>query len=508
MIYIAICREESERPGLAAGFSFCRGGEEAAEGGLRRVAPTERAGTMPRKIPRVQTGIEGLDDLLCGGFLEGDMVLLAGAPGTGKTSLGMQFLHGGITEHDEPGVFITFEEFPQRIYRDACNFGWNFPRLERENRLKVIFTSPELVQQDLLHEQGIISEMIHEIGARRAVVDSISHFQYHPSLHGDRREAIYGLMNALKREGLTSILIRELPCEEEVGSAAEDFLADGLIVLTQERVEGQRMRFAEVMKSRGTPHIPVRGMLLIEEKGLSVIPAHRKAFFCFEEAISTGISRLDDLLGGGIPYSSFYLLENGSDFHQQLLEANFLKEAIEAGDIWVQVGSISAPGREVCKHLAGLGVSASLLEERIKHGKVRIIGPVGSANGPASVSADNVVNILEEIFLHLKERQKVRLQIDLSSLAVSLGLRDLLALLSRLLEISTCYGGVALGLIQPHLVGEETLGKVRSLADGIVRIWKQGDFDYLQVLKTVNSVRTRVQTILEIPEPPYLRIVS
>jgi len=463
---------------------------------------------MLNKIPRVCTGIKGLDELLYGGFLEGDTVLLAGAPGTGKTSLGMQFIYGGATKYDEPGVLITFEEFPQRIYRDAANFGWDFPRLEKEDKLKVIFTSPDLVQQDLLNEQGIISEMLHEIGARRAVVDSISHFQHHPSLHGDRREAIYGLMNALKREGLTSILIRELPNEAAVGAAAEDFLADGLIILSQERVEGQRVRFVEVMKSRGTPHVPVRGMLLIEEGGLSVIPAHRQAFFRLEEAISTGISRLDDLMGGGIPYGSFYLFENSSDLHQQLLEANFIREAMETGDIWVQVGALPALSKGVCLHLMGLGITPAALEESLRSGTVKVIGPVARSNGSSAVSAEEVFSRLEEVFHNLRGRQKVRLQIDISSLALSLGLEELLGLLSRLVSISQCYGGVALGLIRPHLVGEAALGKVRSLADGVIRIWKQGDFDYLQVLKTVNSVRTRVQTILEIPEPPYLRIVS
>lgn len=464
---------------------------------------------MLSKIPRVHTGIEGLDDLLYGGFLESDTVLLAGAPGTGKTSLGMQFLYSGATKYDEPGILITFEEFPQRIYRDAANFGWDFPKLEKENKIKVIFTSPELVQQDLLHEQGIISEMIHEIGARRAVVDSISHFQFHPAVHVDRREAIYGLINALKREGLTSILIREIPGEDKVGAAVEDFVADNVITLTQQRVSGQRIRFLEVMKSRGTPHMQVPGLMIIGDDGLTVIPAHRRAFFRYEEAISTGISRMDDLLGGGIPYGAFYLLENDSAFHQELLEASFLKESIETGDIWVQIGSAATLSREMRGYLAGLGINSAMIEDATRNGRIRILGPVTLRAGePGTYTVDDILNNLDEIQQHAQDGQKVRIQIDISSVLISLGTDELMSLLSRLESATEYYGSVLLGLIHPRLVGEETLGKVRSLADGIVRIWKEGDFDYLQVLKTVNSVRTRIQPIMEMPDPPYLEIIS
>ncbi len=464
---------------------------------------------MVTRLPRVQSGIEGLDGLLCGGFLQGDAILLAGAPGTGKTSLGMQFLHSGATRYDEPGILLTFEEFPERIYRDAANFGWDLPRLEKENKLKVIFTSPELVQQDLLHEQGVISEMIHEIGARRAVLDSITLFESQADLHSSRREAVYGLMNALKREGLTSLLIRELPVEQEVGSAAEDFLADGVVALTQQRVEGQRVRFVEVMKSRGSAHLPVKGMLLIEEAGLSVIPAHREPFFSFDAAMSTGISRLDDLLGGGVPYGACYLMEIGSAFHQQALEANFLKEAVEAGDVWVQVGTSPTLRRELRALLMGLGIAGGALDEKIKEGSVRVLGPVSKGGEePGAVSVEDVVNTIEEALLRAQKNQKVRVQMDLSPLLLSLGLEGMLDLLSRVSNTVQCYGGVALGLIHPGLMKREALERVRSLSDGIVRVWKDGDFDYLQVLKTINSVRTRVQTIIEIPDPPYLKILA
>lgn len=464
---------------------------------------------MLTDLQRVHTGIDGLDDLLCGGFLMGDTMLLAGAPGTGKTSLGLQFLFAGATQHEEPGLFITFEEFPERIYRDAGNFGWDLPKLERENKLKIIFTSPDLVQQDLLHEQGIIAEMIHEIGARRVVVDSISLFESHPAVHGNRREAIYGLINALKREGLTSLLIRELSSNAEVGSSEEDFVADGVIVLSQKRVEGQRVRFIEVMKSRGTPHMPYPGMLIIEETGLSVLPAHRQAFYRFEEAMSTGISKLDDLLGGGIPYGSFYLFEVGSDFHQQPLEANFLKEGLEAGDVWMQIGASTTMRRELCTQLTGLGISQEMLEEASNSGRIQILGPViPRGEEPGAMNIDDVINALEKAHLNIDETQRVRVGLELSPLVISLGMDNLLNLLSRILSISQNYGSVVSGIIQTGLMREQAMAQVRSLADGIIRIWMHGDFNYLQVIKTVNSVRTRVQAIMETPEPPYLKIIT
>ena len=83
---------------------------------------------------RVPFGIDALDKMISGGLLCGSAVLIEGAPGTGKTTLGMEFIYNGIMKHDEPGLIITFEEFPQQYYRDAESFGWDFRRLERQPR--------------------------------------------------------------------------------------------------------------------------------------------------------------------------------------------------------------------------------------------------------------------------------------------------------------------------------------------------------------------------------------
>jgi len=81
---------------------------------------------------RVETGIEGLDEVLHGGFLPGASVLLEGPPGSGKTNLGLQFLYNGITRFDEPGILVSFEQYPEQIYRDALSLGMDFRLLQEQ----------------------------------------------------------------------------------------------------------------------------------------------------------------------------------------------------------------------------------------------------------------------------------------------------------------------------------------------------------------------------------------
>ena len=93
---------------------------------------------------RVTTGIKGLDEMLGGGFLPGSGVLVRGAPGIGKTSLALPFLIHGATKHNEPGLLITFEEFPSSFYRDAEALGWDLRGIEADGKLHLMFTSPEV----------------------------------------------------------------------------------------------------------------------------------------------------------------------------------------------------------------------------------------------------------------------------------------------------------------------------------------------------------------------------
>ena len=95
-----------------------------------------------------KTGIKGLDAILGGGIPRGNLTLVEGAVGTGKSTLGAEFVFRGATEFHEPGLIVLFEVSPDKFIRDVARFGWDLPELERQGRLKIVFTTRQVFQQD------------------------------------------------------------------------------------------------------------------------------------------------------------------------------------------------------------------------------------------------------------------------------------------------------------------------------------------------------------------------
>src|SRR5450631_2616206 len=93
----------------------------------------------------VRTGIAGLDDILNGGIPRGNVILVEGSIGTGKTTLGVEFIYRGSSLFDEPGIIVVFEVSPDKLMRDALRFGWDLRRLEQQGRLKIVFTTRDVL---------------------------------------------------------------------------------------------------------------------------------------------------------------------------------------------------------------------------------------------------------------------------------------------------------------------------------------------------------------------------
>ena len=224
-------------------------------------------------MDRVQTGIRGLDEMLFGGFLPQTANLVEGAPGTGKTTIGMQFIYNGITRFDEPGLIITFEEFPRQYYQDAAAFGWDFGQLEKEGKLKVIMTSPEVSRMDVESVGGMIETSATQMGARRVLVDSITHFERLTQDPVELRALEYSFINGLKREGLTSLLTRESPTL--LGEAPQEdsdiaFVVDSYMLLRYVEMESMIHKALLVLKMRGSDHAKDIRQFGITDHGVEV----------------------------------------------------------------------------------------------------------------------------------------------------------------------------------------------------------------------------------------------
>ncbi len=227
------------------------------------------------KSERTPIGVAGLDQMLDGGLISGSIAMVQGAPGTGKTTLGMQFLYYGATQENEPGLLVTFEHFPHTLYRDALAHGWNLRELEQEGKLRVVFTSPQVFLTSLQSPISPISSAIRDMGVRRVVVDSVTHFQSLTRNPVELRAYYNHLINALRREGITALLLSEDSSPDFVrgdrGRLA--FVVDTVILLRYVEIDSVMQRAVAVLKTRGSNHDPFIRRFEVRPGGLVIYEA-------------------------------------------------------------------------------------------------------------------------------------------------------------------------------------------------------------------------------------------
>jgi len=220
---------------------------------------------------RLPTGVTGLDEMLRGGFLPNSVIQVRGAPGTGKTSLAIEFLLQGVRQ-DETGLFITFEEFPHSLYRDAESLGFDLRSPEKEGKLRIIFTSPSVLLKSLQDPTSSIHTYLRETDVRRAVLDSATHFNRLTNERVELRRIYTSLVNSLRRERITTLLLTEEKRSEyrrtDRGGLA--FLVDGIILLRYVEVESAIRRAIVILKMRGSDHDRAIRDYYIEKGGLVV----------------------------------------------------------------------------------------------------------------------------------------------------------------------------------------------------------------------------------------------
>jgi len=223
-----------------------------------------------RQQDRVPTGIPGLDDLIEGGFVPGSAILVTGEAGSGKTILGTQFLWNALCL-GENGVYITLQQTPDDIINDAAPFvGKDFDFAIKHKQCKIVFVP----FQDIKKLYEIIVSSVQEINAKRLVIDSITMFCEAASNMFEMRHMLNKLIIDLKKLGVTTIMISEIPEGSNRISryGIEEFMADGVIVLNAGvEIVGGKPRSLYIKKMRRTKHDMNLHPIEITEKGMRVL---------------------------------------------------------------------------------------------------------------------------------------------------------------------------------------------------------------------------------------------
>lgn len=228
---------------------------------------------MASEREKITTGISSLDKILAGGLNRGDIILVAGQPGAGKTTLGLQFLYSGATKYGENGVYATFVESVDKLKRDALRLGWDFDNLNSQNKVRFVDLLQTTGEEGLAANLNILSTEIKQLGAKRVVIDSLTAMTTYVETKAEARTFVGLLNKVLARAGCTSILLVEMPWgKHDIGSGFEEFLADGLIVL-ESTIEGFRVRrMLFVPKMRGVNHDLNCYDFFISTEGIDVSP--------------------------------------------------------------------------------------------------------------------------------------------------------------------------------------------------------------------------------------------
>jgi KaiC/GvpD/RAD55 family RecA-like ATPase len=229
-------------------------------------------------MDRVKTGIPGFDPLLKGGFPRGSIILLSGTPATGKTIFSVQYLYNGIVDHNEPGLFVTFEEKAEKIIEQASLFGWDLAKLQKNRTLTLMHIAAEDINYNTVSK---IIDTARAVHAKRLVIDNMNILALNvPNIasdfknigkHAMKRFVYNFIAKARSLDDVTTILISQTTNETALSSdEVSEFLCDGIIHIAYESLGGKYSRSLLVRKMRQIENDEDIHPLEIGKKGIVI----------------------------------------------------------------------------------------------------------------------------------------------------------------------------------------------------------------------------------------------
>lgn len=352
---------------------------------------------------KISSGLRELDEIIGGGYYPGYVVLIAGNPGVGKTTFAATFLYHGL-KSGEAGLYISFCENKEEFYRHMKALGMDFRAYEKKGLFKFIDAVTFINKQSVDELVKVIAKNVYTLKAKRVVIDSITALYNVLKKEVSRAFLHSTLFSLFKPLGVVVYLIAELPLGVQViGHGHEEFLADVVFKLIMEEKQGMIRRKLVLHKVRESPITKHEYEFIIMNNGIRIyVPPSLRlgGSYDIENRISTGISGLDEMLGGGIPRRSTVLIAGPNGAGKTILLLSIAANAANKG-LKIIFRSINEPEKQILSSLKTLGYKIKDIKENTSIGDILVNNNLSIKSiTPGTINAvvlyNNYVKVVEE----------------------------------------------------------------------------------------------------------------
>ena len=418
-------------------------------------------------LAKCPTGIRGLDQITDGGLPRNRSTLVCGGPGAGKTLLGIEFLARGARDFREPGVFVSFEERPDDLAKNAFSLGFDLGRLARSKRFVVehiALDRAQLLEAGEYDLEGLFIRLeaaIDSVGAKRVVLDTIETLFGALTNQGILRAELNRLFSWLKDKGVTTVITAERGQGVLTRHGLEEYVSDCVMVLDQ-RVDDQiATRRLRIVKYRGSTHGTNEYPFLIDRSGFQVLPitAITLDYDSPRQFVSSGVPKLDEMMGGKGYYRASTILVSGTaGTGKTSLAAHFVDAACRRGERCLYFAFEESPA-QIMRNMRSIGIH---LQKWVDRGLLTY-----HAIRPTSVGMETHVS------LKLKYVEEARPRIvvldPISSYASAGTLQDAHAMLVRLIDLFKARGITT--MFTSLTSGEETTEQAGAGVSSLIDAW-------------------------------------
>lgn len=420
------------------------------------------------------------------------MVMLAGNPGTGKTVFATKFLATGVTDFGEPGIYVSFGESKETLLANIVRqFGPEIGKSLRSEKIKFL----EYTVMTEVGLEAILKTILDEIvktGAKRLVIDSYSAMA--PLFEkGGIRTILHAVLGEVIREtGCTTILICEVPRgDTNLGTGVEEFVADGIMLLSMREIDGRQIRELEILKMRGSKLAKTKGVFSLEG-GFEVFepvalrqsktPIKFKTIADSQHRYSTGLTELDTILSGGYSKGDVVLLEVGESVtspEYSMFTLPCIKNFLGHGNAVIDIPSVGVGmtlpdslvrygglGAEQLDKLLTLCIPKEHLSVMPKNSKVWTFDSSDVAGSLANFPA--MINTLTQKF-----RQTSLYTEGVDTLFTSFGPENVVKLLNATITASRNRGNLNLMILRPGIPAPALYDMCKSIADVHLKLIKR-----------------------------------